>query len=328
MMTQPVLPDGFTTRAARWSDLEEVCEVMRACDHQLFGRSEVTVQVMEREWSSPDFDLTHDCWVILAPEGKVIAVASLEQEAYVQLFAVGFVHPEYERRGLGSYLMSLIEERAQQMVALAPPEARVTLRIGANENHVAKQQLLIRHGYNLTRHFWRMKIELNEAPPAPQWPPNMELRPFTWEMERIVFDVAEEAFQDHWGHLPQSFEQWQHWLTKNPTFDPTLWYLPTSGEEIAGLALCSLDEGNGWVNELAIRRPWRRHGLALALLHHAFGEFYRRGIKDVYLYVDAESLTGATRLYEKAGMHVFRVTNRYIKELRAGIELSTEMLEV
>ena len=44
--------------------------------------------------------------------------------------------------------------------------------------------------------------------------------------------------------------------------------------------------------------------------------------------VDAESLTGATRLYEKAGMRVVHQDNQYQKELRAGIELSVEVLEV
>jgi GNAT superfamily N-acetyltransferase len=56
--------------------------------------------------------------------------------------------------------------------------------------------------------------------------------------------------------------------------------------------------------ELAVRRPWRRRGVALALLHSAFGEFHRRGIPRAELNVDAESPTGATRLYEAAGMHV------------------------
>jgi GNAT superfamily N-acetyltransferase len=81
------------------------------------------------------------------------------------------------------------------------------------------------------------------------------------------------------------------------------------------------------VNWLGVRRPWRRRGLALALLHHTFGECYRRGLQKVALGVDASSLTGATRLYEKAGMHVFRQWNTYQKELRAGKDLTTQKLD-
>ncbi len=87
------------------------------------------------------------------------------------------------------------------------------------------------------------------------------------------------------------------------------------------------DPEMGWVDSLGMRRPWRRRGLALVLLHHSFGEFYRRGKCKVGLEVDAQSLTGATRLYEKAGMHVDRQYANYEKELRPGGDLSTQSLK-
>ena len=62
------------------------------------------------------------------------------------------------------------------------------------------------------------------------------------------------------------------------------------------------------------------------MLHHTFGEFYRRGKERCALGVDATSLTGATRLYEKAGMHVQRKSVSYAKVLRAGKDLSTQEL--
>jgi len=77
----------------------------------------------------------------------------------------------------------------------------------------------------------------------------------------------------------------------------------------------------GWVMDLSVRRPWRKQGLGLALLQHSFVEYYNRGFRSVGLGVDASSLTGATRLYEKAGMHVQRKYDRYELELRAGEEL-------
>ncbi len=80
----------------------------------------------------------------------------------------------------------------------------------------------------------------------------------------------------------------------------------------------------GYVHTLGVRRPWRRRGIALALLHHSFGEFFNRGKSKVSLHVDAKSLTGATRLYEKAGMHVDRLSHNYEKELRPGKDLSTQ----
>jgi mycothiol synthase len=67
---------------------------------------------------------------------------------------------------------------------------------------------------------------------------------------------------------------------------------------------------------LGVRRPWRRRGLGLALLRSAFGGFYRRGTRKVALAADSQSLTGATRPYERAGMHLERLYSVYRKELR------------
>ena len=65
----------------------------------------------------------------------------------------------------------------------------------------------------------------------------------------------------------------------------------------------------------------------MALLLHAFEEFRRRGKTSVGLGVDASSLTGATKLYEKAGMHVDERVDIYEKELRPGIVYGTQDVE-
>ena len=57
-----------------------------------------------------------------------------------------------------------------------------------------------------------------------------------------------------------------------------------------------------------MRRPWRRQGLGEALLLHSFRAFRERGFTRGTLGVDASSPTGATRLYERAGMTIYRDT--------------------
>src|SRR5258708_31781676 len=97
---------------------------------------------------------------------------------------------------------------------------------------------------------------------------------------------------------------------------------------MAGISLCTYQLDSGWVDTLAVWRPWRRKGLGMALLQHSFSEFYRRGTHKVGLGVDSQNLTGATRLYKQAGMHVARENIAYEKELRAGVELSTQAIEI
>ena len=62
--------------------------------------------------------------------------------------------------------------------------------------------------------------------------------------------------------------------------------------------------GGGYVGALGVRRAWRGRGLGRALLHRTFGEFHSRGVRRVTLGVDAESPTGATKLYASVGMEV------------------------
>jgi mycothiol synthase len=180
------------------------------------------------------------------------------------------------------------------------------------------------------RYSHQMGIEMNEPPPEPVWPAGITVSRFIPSADNYhaVHTVIEEAFADHWGHLPIEVELWMHWINTDEDHDPSLWFLAMDGSEIAGAALCrpklTEDPDMGWVAELCVRRPWRRQGIGLALLHHAFGEFYRRGKRKVGLGVDAQSLTGATRLYAKAGMHVARQHILFEKELRPGEELSTQ----
>jgi ribosomal protein S18 acetylase RimI-like enzyme len=82
----------------------------------------------------------------------------------------------------------------------------------------------------------------------------------------------------------------------------------------------------GHVNILGVRRDWRGRGLGLALLQHSFVALYNKGCKRVSLEVDADSLTGATKLYEKAGMSEVRKYISYSKILREGEDITTTSL--
>jgi ribosomal protein S18 acetylase RimI-like enzyme len=82
------------------------------------------------------------------------------------------------------------------------------------------------------------------------------------------------------------------------------------GDCVAGFALgrwhLPLDRSRGVVASLAVRPAWRHRGLGFALLQNALGEFHRRGCGSVELLVDGDSLTGALRLYERAGVDITR----------------------
>jgi mycothiol synthase len=328
MMIKELLPRGFIVRAPTMEDLEAVTQLVNAYEIAVEGTSETTLDDIRTGWQMPDFHLDTDAWVVLSPEGEYVGSVDVGHRQHVKIYEYGCVHPDYWGRGIGSYLLQVAEDRALQHIPEAAPDARVSLGTSVNSKDVTAKRLLEDHGFQLVRHFWRMGIEMRETPPAAQWVEGISIQTMAPGMERAVFEADEEAFLDHWGHIPSTFDEWQHWTVKRESFDPSLVFLAMDGDQIAGFALCANEkELGGWVHVLGVRRPWRRKGLGLALLHHAFAEFYYRGIHNVYLGVDAQSLTGATRLYERAGMHVVKEFQRYEKELRAGEELSTQFVE-
>jgi ribosomal protein S18 acetylase RimI-like enzyme len=161
-----------------------------------------------------------------------------------------------------------------------------------------------------------MVIEMDHPPPQPVRPEGVTVRTFAPGLdERAVFDTVQEAFKDVWSREPMKFERWVEW-TKQANFDPTLWFLAVDGGEIVGVVLAEQELDTGHVVQVGVRRAWRRRGIGSALLLHAFREFNRRGERKVRLTVDAESPTGATRLYERAGMHASLHFARYRKVLR------------
>jgi len=340
--SKPTLKEGLFVRAATMDDVEAAVDLFNTCSMAMIGAPDLTVQDVHLEWQLPDFNLETDTRVVIAlgddQDEQIVGYVEVwtiaKPPVYPWVWAR--VHPTFEGQGIGTYLMTWAEERARQAIAKTPPEARVAMRSGTISTHKPAKRLLEDLGMQAIRHHWRMVIELNEQPPAPEWPEGFTLRTLIpGQDERAVLQAVRDSFQDHWGYMEQPFEEefqrWMHFISQHKDYDPSLWFLALAGDDIAGVSLCSPkipeDLGMGWVDTLGVRRPWRRKGLGLALLRHSFGEFYRRGQRRVGLDVDADSLTGATRLYEKAGMYVARRFITYEKELRPGKDLSRQSIE-
>ena len=325
------LPEGYLDRAPRLDDTEAVVEMFNAASQKLFGIDQVTVEEQRIEFETPGRSLEEDFRVVTAPDGSMagyIEVFGLT-EPFTPLYCWGRVHPAYEGQGVGSYLLEWAEGRARKALLLSAPELRVPLWAFCHTIDGGAQELFTNQGFRLLRHNLRMVIELDEVPAQPVWPEGITMRTMVpGQDEYPAFVASREAFEDHFGHvvrpLEEEFQTWQHRLASSSDYDPSLWFLALDGEQIAGGSLCfrtvDNDPSFGWVASLSVRRPWRKRGLGLALLQQSIAEFYRRGFRKVGLGVDAENLSGAVRLYEKAGMrsdpqHQMTI---YEKELRSG----------
>lgn len=331
-MTSTLQP-SFSLRPPTLDDVPAAVAMLNACWQDTVGTPSFSEDMLRINWAEPSFDYTRD--VCLAVDSdQVVGYCVVHCAApYVSNFLMPRTHPAQRGRGIGTALTQWGEARVAEHLNLAPPTARVTVGCSNFGTHTAGAQLLLDLDYQHVRSGYEMKIELADAPPTPCWPAGITVRSMVaGQEEETVFRALDESFRDHWGHVDrpfaESFVRWLHHVRNVPDYDPSLFWLAMDGEQIAGLALCFPKDNDypdmSWIESLGVRRPWRRRGLALALLHHVFGECYRRGILKIGLGVDATSLTGATRLYEKAGMHIFRQWDNYAKELRPGEDLTTQ----
>lgn len=332
------LPEGFIVRGATMEDIEPSVNLFNRWSQAMVGWDESgTVDAIRTEWTSPGFDPAEDIRVVFTPNGDLVGYIEVwtNNKPPVHPWIWGRVDPNYEGKGIGSWLLIWAEERAAQVLPGLPSELRFAPRIGIWRPAEKSKKLFEDFGYHYIRTSYHMLIEMDAQLPAPEFPAGITLRPFDPERDaEAVYRADTEAFRDHYGFVEPPFEEgfqrFKHFQIDQEDFDPSLWFIAMDGDEIAGVNLCrphAFDDLDvGWVGSLGVRRAWRKRGLGLALLRHAFYEFYRRGKRKVSLGVDAQNLTGALRLYEGAGMHIHRAFDIYEKEVRPGTEISVESL--
>jgi mycothiol synthase len=260
-------------------------------------------------------ELDADAWIVEL-DGRLAGYVDFEAREGGRMLGDGYVRPELRNRGVGAELLRLTEERAAE--ELATIDGRAYLQNATLVGDECVPNLYERHGYRSVRHFWRMVIDLGGEPEV-RVPDGTEIRTYRRGEERAIHEALEDAFADHWEHQRRTFEEYAKRTFARRSHDSSLYWAALAGDEIVGANLADWKrEGDwGWIGVLGIRPPWRRRGIAEALLNTAFVEFFRRGERRVALGVDAQSPTGATRLYEKVGMRVFLRAVVYEKELRA-----------
>ncbi len=203
--------------------------------------------------------------------------------------------------------------------AMAVERGATTCRAYSDRAETSYVTELELRGYQAIRSSFEMLVMLDGGTARAAVPPGFQIRSREHGQERAMYDASMDAFADHWGFEMRPYGEWARRHVEASLVDSSLQFIAWDGDEIAGVCLCaphqSLQPAFGWVDVLGVRPPWRRRGLALALLTHAFEELRVRGFDRVGLGVDAESTTGALELYEQAGMHVAKREDTFERTL-------------
>jgi GNAT superfamily N-acetyltransferase len=244
---------------------------------------------------------------------------SREEDGLYRYWFMPILVPEWRGHGIRRAMIRWMEARMRQVAADHPLDAPKVFSTFAPEKAPELMALLESEGYRPARYFHRMTRPLDDSLPEFPMPPGLEMRPVLPEHYRLIWDTSYEAFRDHWGYAPSEEEYYQHWLEDPVAFQPELWQIAWDAEknEIAGQVRTFIDQlenekfnrRRGYTEQISVRRPYRRRGLARALIAESLRVLKARGMTESALMVDTESLTGATRIYEDCG---FRVASRSV----------------
>jgi mycothiol synthase len=235
----------------------------------------------------------------------------------------GFVLPEWRGRGLGRAMMRWVEERAREIEATQEEEAPAYISTSVYSDMSGLENLLKTGGYEPVRYDFHMETpDLDNIPDMPM-PEGLEVRPARPEHYRAIWEASAEAFQDHWGATVYDEKDYERWVADFRQ-EPHLWMVAWDGEQVAGSVLNFINHDYnartgrklGYTEGISVRRPWRKKGLAHALIARSMRMFKDMGMTQTALGVDTENPSGALRIYESMGYKVVSQSTTYRKSLR------------
>ncbi len=313
--------NNLTLREVRWEDLAAITQLIYGvCEAEGDTAVAVSEEDLKNEWAFEGFDPQQDAFVLQTTEGKLAGYAALyDIDQHGELSGDIYLHPDFDAHLIGQRLLQALHKRGTLHISLAPADQRVFMRTPVDNQNQLIKKLFLSEGYQAVRYHWRMQIDLANPPELSALPDSLTLHPFIWEEHaRAVWQMRNEAFKENWGSHQLSFEEFSYFTKENPAYDPSLWMVLWDSQQIAGFCINHMRMGIGWIHILGVAPTWRGKGLGLNLLQHSFAAFHKRGISSIGLGVDAANESGATRLYQRAGMLTISEFVTFEKELRAG----------
>lgn len=224
----------------------------------------------------------------------------------------GGVRPSHRRRGIGTHLIGWALQRATEIASGLDPTFPTNVQVDAAAHQADLLAVASRAGFEPVRQFLEVARPARAPVPELPAPTGLALVPWSPEVDEAARLAQVDAFADHWGSEPRTPEEWAQWYTGHRSFRPDLSRLavdPTSGEVVSLVLSAAYPQDwdvtpvEAWINTVGTRRSWRGKGVARWLLADVLGRIAAAddGFERTILGVDAESPTGALRLYRDLG---------------------------
>ncbi len=301
------------------ADLQPIADLLNACEAVDRLDMGTSVAELREEFESPELDLERDLRLWDDADGTLIAFGQIWiplSGAEVDGHLWFRVRPDKRSGDLEAEIVNWGVERMREVGR----ERGVPVKLRASVRSDETQQIgvLEQHGFAISRSFLRMARPLDQPIPEPQFPHGFTLRHLAGPQEVPAWvEMFNQSFIDHWNHHDLTVEQRLHRM-KSADYKAEYDLLAVAPDgTFAAFCVCGIypqenartGRNEGWINLLGTRRGFRRIGLGRAMLLAGLRLLKAGGVDTAVLGVDADSLTGATRLYESVG---FRPVHTYV----------------
>jgi len=279
-------------------DLDRVFKFMIEYDIAEMGEADSDIEDLADQWSK--VDLSEDVWISQNDSGAINGYAILSEEGERGRFLDFYTIRNTSPQGLAGVLIDTALQRFRSLIqsGKSSPDCSLTTYVsGANAQYRAE---LESRNFSVQTYHYRMQIDFQGEFPAPVWPQEYTLTPYTPQEEQELYELITAAFT--WpGHTMTSIEAWREALFRNGRYDPEYFVMVRQAGRLVGAAL-SYNEGvRGWIRQLAVSPDLQGKGLGSLLLRHMFRVYFEKGVPSVALGVASANET-ANRFYERNGM--------------------------
>ena len=311
-----MLPPGYSARPLEFvevdgyldgPDVDIAYSVVSAADAGVLAMADASRESVRSDLTNPDA-MRQEHRLVFSSDGEAVGLVIIERDDEARtLFVDSYAVPDHGRALLAP-LVEMGLEAAQGLAVGGGWKAEA----GAFVQDEVYLDVLDAAGFTEVRRFWHMHIDLGpEHLEAPDAPAGVTITMATTDDDRrLLHRIDELAFAEHFGFVPRPYEEWIPWFRDRRDARPELWRLAWLDGEPVGLCIqddSRIERDASHVRVLGVVPEARGRGIATWLLRSAFSQAASEGRTAMTLTVDSDNTTGATALYERAGMTPERV---------------------
>jgi ribosomal protein S18 acetylase RimI-like enzyme len=296
------LPAGWSSRPATLDDTAAILAVIHAADTVAIGAPDTSSEHVVETLSAAHTESV----VAVDPDGRIAGWASVWNPTRSEFEEIDlYTHPESgdpTRSPLLDWCLATVRRRARDWGRPA-----LTVRTGVVPTETGLVAALVAAGFSFHKRYARMRVDLPHPVPVPP-PDGVTIRlldPADEADLRTFHRILTTAFADSVDAVAEPFDEWRAGIERLPSVAWDEWWVASVAGVPAGVlqsANQALEQGGGWVKNLAVLREYRGRGIGRALLSRAFATYHAKGRATAGLGVDLTNPTGAYGVYRSVGM--------------------------